>query len=109
MPIDNEVKTLIEQVNSGLTTLKSELDGVKEESKKGAEFNAKLDKITDSVTKAAEGLQELERKNTALEAVLNRIDLTGEQTKATPERVKESKAAFTRYLREGDKALEGTN
>jgi len=108
MSEQNEVKTLVTQVNEGLTALKSELESVKGEQAKNAEFNAKLDKITDQVTKASEQLQEQDRKAKALEAAMNRIDATGGQSKADPEKVKESKAAFAEYLRGGESAIRGT-
>lgn len=108
MPEPTEVKDLISKVNEGLTTLKSELDGVKKDAAKTAEFETKLNGITESITKAAEQLQEMDRKQKALDAAMNRIDQVGDQTKATPERVRESKAAFKAYLLNGNDALSGT-
>lgn len=108
MPEPIEVKDLIGQVNEGLVALKSELDGVKKETAKNAEFETKLDKITDSVTKAAESLQEIDRKQKAMEAAMNRVDVIGDETKASAERIKESKSVLRNYMQNGDKALEGT-
>lgn len=103
-----ETKELIEKVNSGLTALQSEMADIKKDANRGVELEAKLDKITDSVTKAAEQLQQVEAKNKAIEAMMNRIDLVGEQKTADPEKVKESKAAFKAYLAEGNDALRDT-
>lgn len=103
-----ETKELIEKVNKGLTDLQSEMSEIKKDAGRGAELEAKLDKITDSVTKAAEQLQQVEAKNKAIEAMMNRIDLVGEQKDADPEKVKESKAAFKAYLADGNDGLRDT-
>lgn len=103
-----ETKELITKVNEGLATLKTELEGVKAQAAKGVEFEAKLDKITDQITKSAEQLQEMDAKNKAIEAMMSRIDLVGDQKKATPQRVTESKAALRAYLQKGNDGLTGT-
>lgn len=107
-PETKSVQELVKEVNSGLTTLKSELESLKKGQEKSVEVETKLDKITDSVTKAAEQLQELDRKQKAMDAAMNRIDQLGDQGKATPERVRESKAAFKEYMLKGPDALSGT-
>lgn len=101
-----EVKGLIEQVNKGLTGIKSELDTVKGEAKKSAELDAKLDKITDQVTKQVEQLQASERKQQAIEAAVNRIAVAAEKSEgADKAKLAEHKAAFEAFVRGGSEAV----
>jgi HK97 family phage major capsid protein len=98
MSEETEVKGLVEQVNVGLSAIKSELETVKKSVAQTGEFQAKLDKITEEVTRSAETLQEQKRKTDAINAAMNRLGDSSSQDSGI---VAESKAAFVEFLRKG--------
>lgn len=67
----NEIKGLIEGVNTAFTALRSDVDAVKN---RDVVDEAKFDKMAAQVTGAMEKLQAIEQKNAAIEAVMQRGD-----------------------------------
>lgn len=81
----NEIKGLIEGVNTAFTALRSDVDAVKN---RDVVDEAKFDKMAEQVTGAMEKLQAIEAKNAALEALIQRGDMgngNADETKARDE------------------------
>lgn len=98
-----EVKQLIEDVNKGVATLRSEMDGLKT---RDGETEQKLDRITDDITKKLEAVQksqaEEKARADALEAALNRMPSGEGDKKQTAEFEEKSRKALDQYLRHGE-------
>ena len=104
----DEIKKLVEDVNKAAAEIKTELDNVKgDASKKGAEFDAKFGKMVDDMTTASDKLKLIEAKQTALEAALARSDMSGK--KSEDEIITKSKEALNKFLRKGEKGIEGSS
>lgn len=98
-----EVKQLIEDVNKGVATLRSEMDGLKT---RDGETEQKLDRITDDITKKLEAVQksqaEEKARADALEAALNRMPSGEGDKKQTAEFEEKSRKALEEYMRTGE-------
>ena len=68
----NEIKSLIEGVNTAFTALRSDVEAVKN---RDVVDETKFDKMAAQVTGAMEKLQAIEAKNAALEAIIQRGDM----------------------------------
>lgn len=95
-----EIKGLVETVNSGLADLKSDQDSIK--GKVDALDELKLDRQIEEITAKMDKIQEVERKQEALESAMERVSQDAEKSDETPEIVQKSKEAFQEYLRTGD-------
>ena len=81
----NEIKGLIEGVNTAFVALRSDVEAVKS---RDVVDETKFDKMAEQVTGAMEKLQVIEAKNAALEAMIQRGDMgngTADETKARDE------------------------
>jgi len=81
----NEIKGLIEGVNTAFTALRSDVDAVKN---RDVVDEAKFDKMAEQITGAMEKVQAIEAKNAALEAMIQRGDMgngNADETKARDE------------------------
>jgi len=98
-----EMKELIDDINKGMGALRSELDGIKN---RDGETEAKLDRITDEITKKLEAVQtsqqEEKARADALEATLNRLPAGENEKKQKAEFEEKSRQALDQYLRTGE-------
>lgn len=95
----NEIKSLIEGVNTAFTALRSDVEAVKN---RDVVDETKFDKMAAQVTGAMEKLQAIEAKNAALEAIIQRGDMGN--GKADESKARADLNEFAR--KEGNKSLE---
>lgn len=110
MPLDVEIKELIDTVNSGVSELRKEIEAEQKGSKaRDALTDEKLNKITESVTKAAEDIQKAQERAANAEKAVEDLKtafsrLPSNKGKTTSEIEEKSKKAFDSYIRKGDGA-----
>lgn len=95
----NEIKGLIEGVNTAFVALRSDVEAVKN---RDVVDETKFDKMAEQVTGAMEKLQAVEAKNAALEALIQRGDMGN--GKADETKARDELNAFAR--KEGKSSLE---
>lgn len=96
----NEIKSLIEGVNTAFTALRSDVEAVKN---RDVVDETKFDKMAEQVTSAMDKLQAMEAKAAALEAVIQRGDI-GNGGKADETKARNDLNEFAR--KEGKQTLE---
>jgi len=101
-----EIKKLLDSVNSGVVAMRTEVNELSAKNKTfetaDSETKQKLDRISDSVTKALADIQAAQAKAEAVEAAVQRLGLVAQHMKdGDPAIVEKSKKALDHYLRKG--------
>lgn len=91
-----EIKGLVEKINSALVPLRSEVETIK--NRDGLD-EQKFDKMSAQITDAMAKIQAAEAKAARLEAAMQRTDQGSDATKA--EKAEKARAALDGYLRDG--------
>jgi HK97 family phage major capsid protein len=92
----NEIKGLVEKINTALVPLRADVDAVKN---RDVLDEAKFDKMASQITDAMAKVQAAEAKAAALEAAMSRVGMGDNDTKS--ELSEKTRAALDSYLRDG--------
>jgi HK97 family phage major capsid protein len=94
----DEIKGLVEKINSTLVPLRADVDAMKASKRDGLD-DVKFDRMASQITDAMAKIQAAEAKAAALEAAMSRVGMGDGDTKS--EKSEKARQALDLYLREG--------